>query len=71
MALLLWLAGAPGAQAADPGMDFGDGESVYRFYCYQCHGYAGNARTLASTYLDPKPRDFTAETRESLPIDRM
>jgi len=48
-----------------------NGEAIYRFYCYQCHGYAGNARTLSSTYLEPKPRDFTAESRESLPVDRM
>ena len=35
------------------------GEATYNFYCYQCHGYAGDARTLASTWLDPQPRDFT------------
>ena len=23
-----------------------DGEAIYRFYCYQCHGYAGDAQTL-------------------------
>jgi cytochrome c oxidase cbb3-type subunit 3 len=52
-------------------MDFVDGQSVYRFYCYQCHAYSGNAQTLSSTYLNPKPRDFTKESRESLPIGRM
>ena len=36
------------------------GKATYDFYCYQCHGYSGDARTLASSYLDPKPRDFTA-----------
>lgn len=55
----------------DPGMTFSDGKSIYRFYCYQCHAYAGNARTLSSTYLDPQPRDFTAETLQSLPVERM
>ena len=52
-------------------MAFADGKSIYRFYCYQCHAYSGNARTLSSTYLDPQPRDFTAETRDSLPLGRM
>ena len=33
-----------------------DGEAIYRFYCYQCHGYAGNAETLASASLSPPPR---------------
>lgn len=51
------IAAAPAA-AADAGAR--SGEAVYRFYCYQCHGYAGDAKTLASTYLDPRPRDFTA-----------
>ncbi|HEY5641885.1 MAG TPA: hypothetical protein VIS31_03340, partial [Woeseiaceae bacterium] len=36
------------------------GEAIYRFYCYQCHGYAGDAQTLASASLSPPPRDFTS-----------
>jgi cytochrome c oxidase cbb3-type subunit 3 len=52
-------------------MEFVDGRAVYRFYCYQCHAYSGNAQTLSSTYLNPKPRDFTKESRESLPVGRM
>lgn len=35
------------------------GQSLYEYFCYQCHGYAGDARTVAAAYLDPKPRDFT------------
>lgn len=42
------------------------GRKVYDFYCYQCHGYSGDARTLASTFLDPKPRNFSATDPESL-----
>ena len=42
------------------------GRKVYDFYCYQCHGYAGDARTLASTYLNPKPRNFTLADAETL-----
>jgi len=36
------------------------GRAVYNFRCYFCHGYSGDAKTLASTYLDPRPRDFTS-----------
>lgn len=35
------------------------GRAVYNYRCYFCHGYSGDAKTLAATYLDPKPRDFT------------
>jgi cytochrome c oxidase cbb3-type subunit 3 len=35
------------------------GRAVYNYRCYFCHGYAGDAKTLASTYLQPRPRDFT------------
>ena len=48
-----------------------DGEAIYRFYCYQCHGYAGNAQTLASANLSPAPRDFTSVTRDQLPVERI
>jgi cytochrome c oxidase cbb3-type subunit 3 len=49
----------------------GTGRKVYDFYCYQCHGYSGDARTLASTYLDPKPRNFTETDPESLSHEQM
>ena len=72
IAALLACFACPAAWAdVDPGMNFADGRSVYRFYCYQCHAYAGNAQTLSSTYLNPRPRDFTKESRESLPVGRM
>ena len=47
------------------------GEAIYRYYCYQCHGYAGDARTLASRNLSPPPRDFTSVTPGELPLERM
>lgn len=71
LAAMYFLFAAPAAASVDPGMSFTDGKAIYRFYCYQCHAYSGNARTLSSTYLDPKPRDFTDETAESLPVERM
>ncbi|HET9822388.1 MAG TPA: c-type cytochrome [Burkholderiaceae bacterium] len=55
-------AGGATAQAASARHD-GDvhefGRSVYNFRCYFCHGYSGDAKTLAATYLQPAPRDFT------------
>ena len=48
-----------------------DGEAVYRYYCYQCHGYAGNAQTLASVNLAPPPRDFTSVSPADLPVERI
>lgn len=48
-----------------------DGEAIYRYYCYQCHGYAGDAQTLASASLTPPPRDFTSVTADEFPIERI
>jgi len=36
------------------------GRKIYNFRCYYCHGYSGNAKTLAANFLTPRPRDFTA-----------
>jgi len=47
------------------------GRKIYNFRCYFCHGYSGNAQTLAATYLDPKPRDFTKTAPEALSRDSM
>ncbi len=53
-------AAAPAATAAAPSAEVLElGRSVYNFRCYFCHGYSGDAETLASTYLSPRPRDFT------------
>ena len=55
----------PGVASASPltqvrATDLESGRSIYNFRCYYCHGYSGDARTLATTYLDPRPRNFTA-----------
>lgn len=47
------------------------GRKIYNFRCYFCHGYSGNAKTLAATYLAPKPRDFTRDSEETISRDRM
>lgn len=43
----------------DPLARHEQGRKIYNYRCYFCHGYSGNARTLAASFLDPKPRDFT------------
>jgi len=45
------------------------GRAVYNFRCYFCHGYSGDAKTLASTYLEPRPRDFTAVAMSAAQIE--
>jgi cytochrome c oxidase cbb3-type subunit III len=47
------------------------GRKVYNFRCYFCHGYSGDAHTLAATYLDPKPRDFRNTPLAALGRDAM
>ena len=60
--------------AIDSGAATGDlelGRRIYNFRCYYCHGYSGNARTLAATLLTPKPIDFTRISPNSLSRERM
>lgn len=47
------------------------GRKIYNFRCYYCHGYSGNAKTLAASFLAPKPRDFTNTSLEALDKSRM
>lgn len=47
------------------------GRRIYNFRCYFCHGYSGNAQTLASSYLEPRPRDFTTTSPQDLPRAKM
>ena len=41
------------------------GREIYNFRCYYCHGYPGDAKTLAASFLHPPPRSFT----DTLPSD--
>jgi cytochrome c oxidase cbb3-type subunit 3 len=60
--LSLALLGAP-AWASNPATNTQDrheaGRKIYNFRCYFCHGYSGDAKTLAATYLKPAPAAFT------------
>lgn len=47
------------------------GRDVYEYYCYQCHGYAGDGATLAAQFLQPPPRNFTQLRRADLSRDAM
>ena len=47
------------------------GRAIYNFRCYFCHGYSGDGRTLAATYLVPRPRDFQSTDANALPLSRM
>ena len=35
------------------------GKKIYNFRCYFCHGYSGDAKTVAASLLFPPPVDFT------------
>lgn len=47
------------------------GRRIYNFRCYYCHGYSGDARTLAASFVTPRPIDFTHTAPDSLPRERM
>ena len=47
------------------------GRKIYNFRCYYCHGYSGDAKTLAATYLSPIPRDFTSPAARLLDRKRL
>ena len=59
------------AGAGDSSSRHEQGRDIYNYRCYFCHGYSGDARTLASDYLLPPPRDFTATAPESLSRETM
>ena len=64
-------AAVPVAKGVQLGADHELGRQVYNFRCYYCHGYSGDARTLAATFLNPVPRNFTTASPDELPKARM
>ena len=63
--------GAASVDAAPDAATLKLGRDVYNFRCYFCHGYSGDARTLAASYLEPKPRDFQHTAPQELPVGRI
>ena len=53
------LAGCVQPPAPSTLVEHEDGRRIYTFRCYFCHGYSGDARTLAASMVEPAPRDFT------------
>ncbi len=51
--------------------DLDRGRQVYNERCYFCHGYNGDAKTLAASYLQPPPRNFTRTDMRRLSRERM
>ena len=58
-AAAILLAGSSARSAIDSASLHERGRAVYNFRCYFCHGYSGDARTVAAGMLAVKPRDFT------------
>lgn len=55
------------ASATSEAFGNAEGRAIYNFRCYFCHGYSGNAKTVASSFMTPTPADFTKATEASLP----
>lgn len=61
----------PAAGVAEQSEKFRHGQRVYNYYCYQCHGYSGDAATEAAQFVSPPPRNFSATGRDALTESRM
>jgi cytochrome c oxidase cbb3-type subunit 3 len=69
--LAVFLAALPVAVGAAPDPGAEAGRAVYNFRCYYCHGYSGDAKTVAASFLAPPPADFSRATAETLPVDKI
>lgn len=67
--LAAWLALLAGTAIASNRHE--TGRAIYNYRCYFCHGYSGDSRTLAATYLTPPPRDFTRSAPDALTRESM
>lgn len=71
MRLALALAGVLACAGVAAAAEIERGRAVWNFRCYFCHGYSGDARTLAATFLAPPPRDFQSADPRSYPLPRI
>jgi cytochrome c oxidase cbb3-type subunit 3 len=67
LAAVLLAAAAPAFAGATGATLVEEGRRVYNFRCYYCHGYSGDARTVAAAMLPAKPRAFVDFTAEEMP----
>ncbi|MBF0440006.1 MAG: c-type cytochrome [Magnetococcales bacterium] len=75
-ATLVWLGILfPLVVNAEPTASLGDklesGRKIYNFRCYFCHGYSGDARTLAASFMAVQPRNFSASDPQKFPLEQM
>ncbi len=57
---------------ADEASDWHEhGRRIYNFRCYYCHGYSGDAQTLAARLLASQPRSFRQADPQQLPRPAM
>jgi len=47
------------------------GRAIYNYRCYFCHGYSGDARTLTSSYVNPRPLNFSQTKTSALSRQQM
>ncbi|WP_371374286.1 c-type cytochrome [Thalassotalea aquiviva] len=47
------------------------GRKLYNYRCYYCHGYSGDAKTLAARNMVPPPRNFAATDLAALSKEQM
>ena len=47
------------------------GQAIYNYRCYFCHGYSGDAKTLASSYLNPQPVSFIEKKLSDYTVEYM
>ncbi|HEY5718409.1 MAG TPA: cytochrome c [Motiliproteus sp.] len=59
------------ASGEDKAVRHEQGRELYNYRCYYCHGYSGDAKTLAASYMQPAPRDFTQTPLAALGRQRM
>ncbi|MBF0152823.1 MAG: c-type cytochrome [Magnetococcales bacterium] len=68
--VLLAMSLSPAAWAVQDGL-LEAGRKIYNFRCYFCHGYSGDARTLAASYMATQPRNFMASDPQEFPLERL
>lgn len=69
--LLFVLSGLTSLSANAETNEHQQGRKIYNYRCYYCHGYSGDAKTLAARFMAPKPRDFTSANAKLLTRDQM